>query len=90
MAGSAQFAIGTAPTLVASAPAVSVAGPVGWFCAVAGTAASVLLGGPAVTASNGAALAAGGTMSAFLFQGDQVYALTASGTSTLSVLQVGA
>jgi hypothetical protein len=90
VAGSQQYAIGTAPSLVASAPAGSVPGPTGWFWAVAGTAASVLLGGPGVTSSTGAALASGGTMSAFLFGGDQVYALTASGTSTLSVLQTGA
>ena len=90
MAGSAQYAIGTAPTLVASAPAVSEVGAVGWFYAVAGTAASVLLGASNVTSSNGAALAAGGTMTGFLFAGDTVYALTASGTSTLSVLQMGA
>jgi hypothetical protein len=90
VAGSAQYAIGTAPSLVISAPAVSATGPVGWFYAVAGTAASVLLGGSSATSSNGAALAAGGTLSGFLFAGDQIYALTASGTSTLSVLQTGA
>jgi hypothetical protein len=90
VAGSQQYAIGTAASLVAAAPVASGPGPAGWFYAVAGTAASVLLGGPGVTSSNGVALAAGGTMSAFLFQGDQVYALTASGTSTLSVLQTGA
>jgi len=90
VAGSQQYAIGTAPSLVASARAGSVPGPVGWFYAVAGTAASVYLGGSPLTSSNGAALAAGGTMSGFLFQGDQIYALTASGTSTLAVLQTGA
>jgi hypothetical protein len=90
VAGSAQYSIGTAPTLVVSAPAASVPGPVGWFCAVAGTAASVLLGGAGAGTASSMALAAGGTLSGFLFQGDQVYALTASGTSTLAVLQMGA
>jgi predicted phage tail protein len=90
VAGSAQFAIGTAASLVMVAPASSAAGATGWFYAVAGTAASVYLGASGVTSSNGAALAAGGTLSGFLFPGDQVYALTASGTSTLAVLQTGA
>jgi hypothetical protein len=87
--GSAQYALGTAATLVASAPASLFPGPAGWFYAVAGTAA-VYLGAPGLTSSNGAPVSAGGTVSGYLFPGDQVYALTASGTSTLAVLQTGA
>lgn len=90
MAGSQQYAVGTAPTLVLSAPQASQVGPSGWFYVVAGTAATVYLGSPVVTSSNGAAIAAGGTVTGFLFPGDTLYALTASGTSTLAVLQTGA
>lgn len=90
MAGSAQYAIGTAAALVASAPPSGFPAPSGWFSAVAGTAAAVYLGGSTVTSANGYVLAAGGTLSGWLFPGDALYALTASGTSTLAVLQLGA
>ena len=87
---SAQFALGTAATQVLAAPAALTQGPAGWFSVTAGTAAAVYLGGSLVTSANGYALTAGGTLTGWLFPGDCVYALTASGTSTLAVLQTGA
>ncbi len=89
MAASAQYAVGTAPTLLAAAPAGVTAGPVGWSYLSNGSGGTVYLGGPNVTSSNGAPLAASTTLPAFLFAGDSVYGCTASGTSTVGVLQTG-
>jgi hypothetical protein len=90
VAGSAQFTVGTTPTLIAAAPGgVTVPGPVGWFSLVNGSGA-IYLGGPNVTSANGAQVAASGTLSGWLFQGDQVWACTATSTSTVGVLITGA
>ena len=90
MAGSQQYAVGTAPTLLASCPSTVTPGPLGWFYFTNGTAATVYLGGgTGVTSSNGASLAASTTLTGYLFAGDNLYAVTASGTSTVGVLQTG-
>lgn len=50
--------------------------------------ATVYLGGPNVSATNGAAVSA--PVAVPLFGGDSVFACTASGTATVSVLMTGA
>lgn len=92
MTGSNQYTIGTAPTLLASAPLVSPPGPVGWFVVTNGGANPIyLIGGTANTAALGAAVAAGAVQSGWLFRGDQLWAVTSSSTSTpVGVLQTGA
>lgn len=91
MAGSNQYTVGTAPTLLASAPPVSPPGPVGWFLiSNGGTAPIYLLGGTSSTASLGASVAAGVSQSGWLFRGDNIWAITQSGSSTsVGVLQTG-
>lgn len=92
MAGSGQYTVGTAPTLLASAPPVSPPGPVGWFLiSNGGTAPIYLMGGTTNTASLGAAVAAGASQTGWLFRNDSVYAVTTAGSSTsVGVLQTGA
>jgi hypothetical protein len=90
VAASDQYAVGTVPALLASAPAIAYPGPAGWFYITVGTATSVYLGGSVVTTSNGAQAGAGSTLTGYLFSGDQVYAVTAAGTVTVGVLQTGA
>jgi len=92
MAGSAQYTAGASTAvLVAAAPVSQTPGPVGWFYFANGSGSIVVyLGGPGVTASNGAAVAANGTFSGYLFSGDQIYAIAASSTAAVSVLQTGA
>jgi len=91
MAGSAQWAVGTTPVLIASAGPAATVGPTGWFYIVNSPTTAVYLGGgTSVTSTTGASLATSGTVSGFLFPGDTLYAVTASSTSTVSVLQMGA
>jgi hypothetical protein len=90
MAYSNQYTAGTAPTLIIAAPAVAAAGPVGWWCLANGSGGTVYIGGPNVSSANGAAVAASTTLTGFTFSGDRVYVATASGTSTVGVLQTGA
>jgi hypothetical protein len=52
-------------------------------------AASVFVGGPDVTTANGFELAADGIFTADLHEGDDLYAVTASGTQPCDVLQAG-
>lgn len=66
-------------------------GPTGWFyLSNASGGTTVYLGGAGVTPSNGALVATSGTFTGYLFPGDQVYAVTSSSTSTVTVLQTGA
>lgn len=51
--------------------------------------AEVLLGGPDVTAGDGYPLAANSTCAADLARGDVIYAVVASGTQEVHVLQAG-
>ena len=92
MAGSNVYTVGTAPTLLASAPPVSPAGPVGWFLITNGGSTPIyLMGGTANTAALGPSVAAGANQSGWLFRGDSVFAITQGGTATsVGVLQTGA
>ena len=90
MTGSAQYTVGTAPTLLASCPPAGAPGPLGWFSIANGTAATVYLGGgTAVSSTNGYPLGASGVVSGYLFPADQVFGICASGSSPVSVLQTG-
>lgn len=91
MAGSGQYTVGTAPTLLASAPLASPGGPIGWFLiSNGGTAPIYLMGGTANTASLGASVAAGASQSGWLFRGDSIFSVTTAGSSTsVGVLQTG-
>ena len=88
MIRSDQYTVGTAPSLLAQVSPVT-ASPAGWFYLTVGTATSVYLGGPNVTSSNGAQVAASATLSGYLFSGDHLYACTTSGSVTAGVLQSG-
>lgn len=92
MAGSNQYTCGTVPTLLAAAPVSASPGPVGWFAIANGGTTSVTLGGgTAASTFQGVPVAAGGSLSGFLFSGDQVFGATAAGTATsVGVLQTGA
>lgn len=89
MAFSNQYAVGTAPALIVTAPPGLQAGPSGAFYLANGNIA-VFLGASGVSSANGAQVASAGTFTSQLFPGDQIYACTASGTSTLGVLVTGA
>jgi len=89
MAGSSQYTVGTLPTLLAAAPPSAAPGPCGWFSIANGTAATIYLGGPSVSSGNGCALAASGTLAGFVWPSDQIYGITAAGTSDVSVFQTG-
>jgi len=87
--GSQQYTVTTAAVAIASAPAGPTAGPAGALLAAntTGSAVTVYLGGPNVSSSNGFPLAQNASISTYLFGGDTVYAITASGSATLAVLQ---
>jgi hypothetical protein len=91
VAGSNVYTVGTAPTLLASAPPVSPPGPVGWFLITnGGTAPIYLMGGTANPAALGPTVAAGATQGGWLFRGDSVFGITQSGSATsVGVLQTG-
>jgi len=99
MAGANQVSVGTTPTLLVSAPIVGVStgpGPIGWFQLANGTAATVYLnGGTTVSSSNGyplgtsATTVAPSTLAGYLFSGDSIYGIVASGTSTVDVITTG-
>jgi hypothetical protein len=78
----------TTPQLIAAAfgaaPAWQQAGALS-ITAIAGT---IYLGGGGVSGTTGAGVTA--PLRVPLFPGDQVYAVTASGTATITVLQTGA
>src|ERR1700689_5523052 len=92
IAGNAGFGsgggnIGTTPVLVLAVPVSARQGSAAWFSATVSAGSPVYLCAAGVSSLNAPALAAGGTLSGVLFPGDQVWAVTASGTATLSVLQ---
>ena len=87
MAGSLQYTVASSAVPIASAPAASAPGPVGWFY-IANGAAAIFIGGPGVTTGTGAQIAANGTLSGFLFPGDQLYAICGT-SSTVGVLTAG-
>jgi hypothetical protein len=73
--------------LLAQAPVSSASGPVASVLISNGSGAAIYLGGAGVTSSNGSVLAASTAVTLWLFPGDAVYAITASSTSTVGVLQ---
>ena len=87
MIRSDQVPVGTTASLLAQASPVLNA-PAGWFSVTSGTIA-MYLGGPKVTSTNGAQVAANASLTGWLFGGDQLYAITASGSATAAVLQTG-
>ena len=97
MAASSQVVVGTAPTLLVSAPAAGgpTLGPVGWFALTNGTTALTYLGGTNVSTSNGYPLGTAptgqnpSTLTGFLFPNDSLYGVVASSTITVDVLQMG-
>jgi hypothetical protein len=86
--GSGQHVITATPALILAAAPRTRSGPTAWFSVTVTAGGPVYLGGSGVTSSNGAALAAGGTLVGSLFPGDQVYA-AAPGIAALAVLQNG-
>lgn len=87
MAASQQYTV-TAAVPIASAPAGVANTPVGQVYLSNG-AAVLYLGGPNVTAINGAPVAANATMNIYLWPGDVLYAFCAT-SSVIGVLQTGA
>lgn len=92
MAGSSTYTVGTAPTVLVSAPRSAYPGPVGWFVMTnGGTAPVILAGGTNATTFAGPSVTAGGTLTGELFSGDTVYGATTAGSATsFGVLQTGA
>jgi hypothetical protein len=84
---SSQYSVGTAASLVAQAPGgVPGGGPVASYNFANGTGATVYLGAAGVTSTSGFALGTSAALSGALHPGGAVYAVTASRTSTSSVL----
>lgn len=94
MAGSQQYTVGTSATPIGSAPAEQsvVPGPTGWLLVLADATTDAYLGGPGVTSTNGMKITHAVTtpIAVPLFPGDQVFAVVATGSATISVLQTGA
>lgn len=86
--GSSQQSVGSgAPTLLASVPQTAAPGPAASVFISNGSGAVVYLGGSNVSSTNGAAMAVSTQITLTLFPGDALYAITASGSSTVSVVQ---
>jgi hypothetical protein len=92
VAASQQYTTTSSAQLIASAPAEQavVPGPTGWVYLTNGSGGSLYLGGPNVSSSNGAAVAASATWSGWLFPGDSLYVIQDSASSVIGVLQTGA
>lgn len=85
--GSYQVTVGSSTAvLLAQAPAGG-SGPVASVFISNGSGAAIFLGGAHVTSSNGASLAASTAITLWLFPGDALYAITASSTSSVGVIQ---
>jgi hypothetical protein len=86
--GSQQYAITTAAAVIAQAPTVPNAGPVGAVLVtnMTGSAVTAYLGGSRVTTSTGYPLAQNASVAVTLYSGDTLYAISGS-TATLAVLQ---
>ena len=91
MAGSAQYTVGTLPTLLVAAPVTSYPGPAGWFVMTnGGTTPVILAGGTKATTFTGASVAAGGTLTGEVFSGDSIYGATSAGSAvSVGVLMTG-
>ena len=81
--------VGTTPVLLASSAAAADMQPSG-TCYITNGAAAIYLGGSAhLTTGNGLQVLATANTSVPLFPSDQVWACTASGTSTVYIYQTG-
>jgi hypothetical protein len=78
--------VGTTPTLIVSGRAGD---NYSGASVVVRPAATVFLGGPDVTTGVGYSVVAGGEMAVDLGDGDDLYAVVASGTTTVDVLRLG-
>jgi len=85
--GSQQYTVGTTAVLLAQVPNSSAPGPVGNVLVANGSGTAVLLGGAHVASGTGYSLATSSSVNIPLYPGDALYAITASSTSTVSVLQ---
>lgn len=87
--GSAQYTITSTASVIASAPAGPFTGPVGAVVILPDATTDVYLGGSNVSSTNGLKAAHGTALVApiTLFPGDVLYAVVATGTATVSVLQ---
>ncbi len=86
--GSYQVTVGSSTAvLLAQAPNSVGPGPVGSVFISNGSGAAIFIGGAHVTSSNGASLAASTAITLWLFPGDALYAVTASSTSSVGVIQ---
>lgn len=72
---------------LAAVPASAFTGPVGAAVISNGSGGTVQLSGQGVTTTTGYPLAASTTITVTLYPGDAIYAIAASTTSTVSVLQ---
>jgi hypothetical protein len=87
--GSQQYSVSTTAVLIGSAPASSQVGPVGALLVLADATVDAYVGGANVSSTNGMKVthAVTAPVPITLYPGDTVYAITASGTATLGVLQ---
>jgi hypothetical protein len=85
---SGQTIIGTTPVLIAAAPPSGYSGQTGRLTVTSGTG-TIYVGGPNVSPASGAAVSTY-PFTAHLFGGDQIYAVTGTGTAAITVLQNGA
>lgn len=85
--GSAQVTVGTDPVLLAQAPGSGGSGPVGSVLISNGAGDDIYLGGTGVTTGNGSLLAASTAVTLWLFPGDAIYAVAATDSSDVGVLQ---
>jgi hypothetical protein len=84
---SAAVTVGIAATLLNTG---TDTGPSGSSVTVVNASAGdVFVGGPDVTTANGVRLAAGGSLSADLTEGEHLHAIVAAGTADVRVLHVG-
>jgi hypothetical protein len=84
---SQQFTVGTTAVVLAQAPTSAGSGPVATALIANGSGTAVLLGGAHVGSGNGYSLATSTVITVTLYSGDVLYGITASSTSTVSVLQ---
>jgi len=87
--GSQQYSVSTTAVLIGSVPASPQPGPVGALLVLADATTDAYVGGVGVTSTNGMKVthAVSAPVPITLYPGDAVYAITASGTATLGVLQ---
>jgi hypothetical protein len=85
--GQSSSVTSSTAVLLAAVPTSSFTGPVGSAVISNGSGGTVQVSGQGVTTSTGYPLAASTTITVTLYPGDAVYAIAASTTSVVSVLQ---